>query len=108
MTMQDQKQYKENHFVIDNPPKQDSLKYIEMQMNKSNSIMSKGKLVCIKLDKIFIVLPYTYSKIELRMRNIMTNQRDLLDSISHLMNFYLINQRFHDHLKNKYIDFIKF
>jgi hypothetical protein len=48
-------------------------------------------MVCIKLDKVFVIIPYTYSKIELRMRNIIINQRDILDSISHFMNFYLIN-----------------
>lgn len=78
-----------------------------MQLNKSGSILSKAKLVCIKLDKVFVVIPYTYSKIELRMRNILINHRDLLDSISHFINFYLINQRFHDGLKSMYLQHIK-
>lgn len=65
-----------------------------MQLNKKNLILDKAKMICIKLDKIFLILPYTVSKIELRMRNIMINNRDLLDGISHFMNFYLINQEF--------------
>lgn len=76
-------------------------------MNKSNQILSKAKMICLKLDKVFIMIPYTYSKIELRMRNILTNHRDLLDSISHFMNFYIINQKFLDHLKLKYMEHVK-
>ena len=53
----------------------DNLKFIEMQMNKKNYILDKAKLVCIKLDKVFIAIPYTVSKIELRMRNILINNR---------------------------------
>mgnify|MGYP000915446889 CR=1 FL=1 len=62
-----------------------------MQLNKKNLILDKAKMICIKLDKIFLILPFTASKIELRMRNIMINNRELLDGISHFMNFYLIN-----------------
>ena len=72
-------------------PNRDHLKYIEMQLNMQQSILEKAKIVCLKLDKIFILVPYTVSKIEIRMRNIMINNRSLLDGISHFMNFYLIN-----------------
>ena len=72
-------------------PNRDHLKYIEMQLNMQQSILEKAKIVCLKLDKIFILIPYTVSKIEIRMRNIMINNRSLLDGISHFMNFYLIN-----------------
>lgn len=65
-----------------------------MQLNKKNLILDKAKMICLKLDKIFMILPYTVSKIELRMRNIIINNRELLDGISHFMNFYLINQEF--------------
>lgn len=78
-----------------------------MQLNKKNLILDKAKMICIKLDKIFLILPYTVSKIELRMRNIMINNRDLLDGISHFMNFYLINQEFQMHILNKYTQHIK-
>ena len=63
-------------------------------MNKKNYILDKAKLVCVKLDKMFIILPYTISKIELRMRNILINNRSSLDGISHFLNFYLINHQF--------------
>lgn len=69
----------------------DKLKYIEMQLNMFDQILEKAKVIVIKLDKVFIVVPYTVSKIELRMRNILINNRTVLDGISHFMNFYLIN-----------------
>ena len=53
--------------------------------------MEKAKVVVIKLDKVFIVIPYSVSKIELRMRNLLINNRTILDGVSHFMNFYLIN-----------------
>jgi hypothetical protein len=74
-----------------NPISVDHLKYIEMQMNRRNSLLEKAKIVCIKLDRVFLIVPYTVSKIELRMRNILINNRRVLDGISHFMSFYLIN-----------------
>ena len=59
-------------------------------------------MAVIKLDKVFIVIPYTVSKIELRMRNILINHRPVLDGISHFMNFYLINQEFQKSLMKGY------
>ena len=78
-----------------------------MQLNKKNLILDKAKMICIKLDKIFLILPFTASKIELRMRNIMINNRELLDGISHFMNFYLINQEFQMHILKEYTQHIK-
>lgn len=80
----------------------DKLKYIEMQLNMHNQILEKAKIIVIKLDKVFIVIPYTVSKIELRMRNILINNRPVLDGISHFMNFYLINQEFQKSLMKRY------
>lgn len=74
--------------------KPDQLKFIEMGLNKKNNILDKAKMICLKLDKIFVIIPFTFSKIELRMRNVIINNRPILDAISHLMNFYLINQKF--------------
>lgn len=80
----------------------DKLKYIEMQLNMYDQILEKAKVIVIKLDKVFIVIPYTVSKIELRMRNILINNRPVLDGISHFMNFYLINQEFQKSLMKRY------
>ena len=84
------------------PPKLEQLKYIEMQMNKRDFIMDKAKLICCKFDKLFLIFPYTYSKIEIRMRNILMNSRDILSSISHFMNFYRVNMHFQDSMMYQY------
>ena len=87
-------EYKRNHPEMDHVPNKDVLKYIEMQLNKKNMLLEKAKIVCVKLDKVFLIVPYTVSKIELRMRNILINNRRVLDGISHFMSFYLVNQQF--------------
>lgn len=46
-----------------------------MTLNKSSSILEKAKIIVIKIDKIFMVVPFTASKIELRMRNLIINNR---------------------------------
>lgn len=79
-----------------------------MQLNKSQSLLNKAKLVCVKLDKVIVAIPYTFSKIEIRMRNILTNHRNLLDQISHFMNFYLINKKIYDNVMEQYAQYIKF
>ena len=78
-----------------------------MQLNKKNCILDKAKLICVKLDKVFLIFPYTISKIELRMRNLIINNRSILDGISHFMNFFLINLEFQTHLMNKYTEHLK-
>ena len=82
---------KQNPGMIEGEPQMDKLKYIEMQLNKKDLLLDKAKLVCVKLDKVFMIVPYTISKIEIRMRNILVNNRQLLDGISHFMSFYLVN-----------------
>ena len=73
-----------------NDPLVDKLKYIEMQLNKKGMLLDKAKVICLKLDKIFMILPFTISKIEIRMRNIILSNKQILDGISHFMNFYLV------------------
>ena len=67
-----------------------------------DQILEKAKVIVIKLDKVFIVLPFTVSKIELRMRNIIINNRHILEGISHFMNFYIINHEFQKSLMKKF------
>ena len=71
-------------------PISDKLKYIEMQLNKKDMLLEKAKIICLKLDKVFMIVPYTISKIEIRMRNILISNKHILDGISHFMNFYLV------------------
>lgn len=94
MSKAERNEYIDKNDVRDIVASVDTPRFIEMQMNKQNNILDKAKLVCIKLDKVFVIIPYTFSKIELRMRNVLVNHRHLLDGISHFMNFYLINYQF--------------
>mmetsp|Transcript_35935 Transcript_35935/g.55205 ORF Transcript_35935/g.55205 Transcript_35935/m.55205 type:complete len:228 (+) Transcript_35935:1531-2214(+) len=86
--------FRKKNFVREQEPFMDKLKFIEMQLNKKEMLLEKAKLVCVKLDKAFVIIPYTVSKIELRMRNILMNNKKILDGLSHFMNFYLINKQF--------------
>lgn len=92
MSKPDMAQYKKDKHMPLAPPITDNVRYIEMQMNKQESLLEKAKLVCVKLDKIFLIVPYTISKIEIRMRNLIINNRDILEGISHFMQFYIVNQ----------------
>lgn len=94
MTHSEISDYKKNNYCPHEEPPMDKLKYIEMQLNKQSSILERAKLICLKLDKAFIIFPYTLSKIEIRMRNVMINNKAILDGISHFMSFYLENHHF--------------
>ena len=51
----------------------------------NQSLLEKAKLVAVRLDKILIMVPFTVSRIEVRVRALLLNQRPLLDGISHFM-----------------------
>ena len=57
-------------------------------------MLEKAKLLVIRLDTVFQVFPYTISKIELRMRNILINNKPLLDGIAHFLQFLHVNKQF--------------
>lgn len=78
-----------------------------MQLNKDNSILEKMKIIVVKLDKIFILIPYTVSKIEIRMRSILVNNKNVMDGISHFMNFYLLNYQYQTNLMSAYQKYLK-
>jgi hypothetical protein len=101
-------EYKKNNpDMIEREPAMDKLKYIEMQLNKKDMLLDKAKMVCVKLDKIFMIIPYTISKIEIRMRNILLNNRQILDGISHFMSFYLVTQQFQARMMASYTAHLK-
>lgn len=64
-------------------------------------------MLVVKLDKIIFMIPYTYSKIELRTRNILINNRKLMDSISHFMQFYLTNHQYQVNMMKHYTEHLK-
>jgi hypothetical protein len=53
-------------------------------------IVDKSKLVILKLRKLYIVLPFTMAKIEVRVRNVMINQRKKMEGIERFVEFYLL------------------
>ena len=54
--------------------------------------MDKSKLVILKLGKLYIVIPFTMAKIEVRVRNVMINQRHKMQGISLFLELYLQQQ----------------
>jgi hypothetical protein len=65
------------------------------------------KIIVVKLDKIFIMIPYTISKIEIRMRSILINNKNVMDGISHFMSFYLLNYQYQTSLMSAYQKYLK-
>lgn len=53
----------------------EELRILEMSLNKNDVLMDKSKLVVLRLMRLYIVIPFTLAKIEVRVRNVMLNQR---------------------------------
>lgn len=72
---------------------------MEMSLNK-NEVLSKlvysieilvekTKLVVLRLMRLYIMIPFTLAKIEVRVRNVMLNQRQKMEGIARFAEFYL-------------------
>lgn len=57
--------------------------------------MDKSKLVILKLKKLYVVLPFSMAKIEVRVRNVMINQRKKMEGIERFIDFYLRQMSIH-------------
>ena len=62
---------------------------MEMSLNKNDILLDKSKLVVLKLKRLFVVIPFTMSKIEVRVRNVMINERQKMEGIANFVEFYL-------------------
>lgn len=51
--------------------------------------MEKSKLVVVKCDRLYLVIPLTVTKVETRLRNVFINLRPKLDGLTRYMQFYL-------------------
>ena len=51
--------------------------------------MDKSKLVVLRLMRLYVVIPFTLAKIEVRVRNVMLNQRQKMEGIARFAEFYL-------------------
>jgi len=60
-----------------------------MSLNKEGIILDKSKLIIVRLHKLYMVIPFTISKIEVRVRNILINVKPKLAGIAAFLQFYL-------------------
>lgn len=54
----------------------DKVKILEMSVNKQEVMLEKSKIIILKLDNMFLVIPLTLNKIEVKMRNVLINQKN--------------------------------
>ena len=52
-------------------------------------IVDKSKLMVIKVDRLFMIIPLTVTKVETRLRNVFINAKPKLDGLARFMQFYL-------------------
>jgi hypothetical protein len=52
-------------------------------------LVDKSKLVILRLRQLYVVLPFTMAKIEVRVRNLLINQRKKMEGIERFVEFYL-------------------
>jgi hypothetical protein len=67
----------------------DSMRILEMSLNKKDILLDKSKVIILRLDKLFIVIPFTMTKIEVRTRNLVINMRPKFESITKFIQLYL-------------------
>lgn len=48
-------------------------------------------MVVLKLDKLYIAVPLKLTKVEVRLRNVILNEKPKLDGLARFMHFYLNN-----------------
>jgi len=63
----------------------EGIKMMEMALNRNDIMLDKSKLVLIKVDKLFIVIPLTLTKVETRLRNVIINGKPRFDGLSRFM-----------------------
>lgn len=62
---------------------------LEMSLNKADLMLDKSKMLILKLEDIYVVVPFTVAKIEVRMRNMIINMRPKFEAISRFTKIYL-------------------
>ena len=65
------------------------MKILEMSLNKADIMLDKSKMLILKLENIYVIVPFTIAKIEVRMRNMIINMRPKFESISRFTQIYL-------------------
>lgn len=67
----------------------ESMRVIEMSLNKTDIMLDKSKMLIMKLDKTFVIVPFTMTKIEIRMRNVIINMRPKFEAIQRFTQVFL-------------------
>lgn len=62
---------------------------LEMSLNKADLMLDKSKMLILKLEDIYVVVPFTVARIEVRMRNMIINMRPKFEAISRFTKIYL-------------------
>ena len=65
------------------------MKILEMSLNKEDIMLDKSKMLILQLERIFVIVPFTMAKIEVRMRNMIINMRPKFEAISRFTQIYL-------------------
>jgi hypothetical protein len=55
------------------------------------------------LDKLYLIVPFTMTKIEVRVRNLIINQRAKMESIGKFIQFYLDQYETQDKIEKQEI-----
>ena len=67
----------------------ESMKILEMSLNREDAMMEKSKLCIFKIGLMYVVLPFKVTKIEVRTRNVIINTRPSFEAISKFIGIYL-------------------
>ena len=67
----------------------DNMKILEMSMNNNDILLDKSRMLIMKLEKIFVIVPFTIAKIEIRTRNLIINMRPKFEAIQRFAELYL-------------------
>ena len=65
------------------------MKILEMSLSRADILLDKSKMLILKLESIFVIVPFTLAKIEVRMRNMIINMRPKFEAISRFTKIYL-------------------
>ncbi len=65
------------------------MRILEMSLNREDILLDKSKLLLLRLENIFVVVPFTITKIEVRMRNMIINMRPKFEAISRFTQIYI-------------------
>ena len=65
------------------------MKILEMSLSRADILLDKSKMLILKLENIYVIVPFTIAKIEVRMRNMIINMRPKFEAISRFTKTYL-------------------